>query len=63
MWWGRAQLGPLIPVLAWDGGSMDDFFMGKSIPGGITSPFHRHEPWEGGSPLPGWPLMPVATVI
>lgn len=42
---------------------MDDSFMGKSSPGGITSPFHRHEFWEGSSPLPGWLLVPVVPVI
>lgn len=36
--------------------------MGKSIPGGITSPFHRRKLWEGGSPLPGWLLVPVVTI-
>lgn len=61
---GEAQCGR--EGLSWGPGpcaGLDDFFMGKSMPGGITPSFHRHEPWEGGSPFPGCPLTPVVTVM
>jgi len=59
---GKGSAGALLRVPAWNGWTKDGFFMGKPIPDGITSHFHRHEPQEGGSALLGWPLTPVVTV-
>lgn len=60
---GKGSVRALLPMLAWSGGSTDGFLMGKSIPRGITTPFCRPQPREGGSPLLGRLLMPVVTVM